>query len=183
MTPGPATWPIGDGRGDSSGRPSLPHDPTQMSNPPQTDPTTVHHSFTVMKKTELVLIIPQAEDWVSKQTSKGVPRHGDHAHPRTIRTRDLVARAHPPAYPRPARIPFGADAESLATAEYRRQLAELRAMRELFAEPDAPPRPPAPTTVRPAQGATAMHRLQRTLGVSHSPLGGWAGSATTMKPC
>ncbi len=85
------------------------------------------------------------------------------------------------------RIPFGADAESLATAEYRRQLAELRAMRELFAEPDAPPRPPAPTTtvttVRPAQGATAMHRLQRTLGVSHTPLGGWAGSATTMKPC
>ena len=81
------------------------------------------------------------------------------------------------------RIPFGADAESLATAEYRRQLAELRAMRELFAEPDAPPRLPAPTPVRPAQGATAMHRLQRTLGVSHTPLGGWEGSATTMKPC
>ena len=81
------------------------------------------------------------------------------------------------------RIPFGADAESLATAEYRRQLAELRAMRELSPNRTHPRGSPALTTVRPAQGATAMHRLQRTLGVSHTPLGGWAGSATTMKPC
>lgn len=85
------------------------------------------------------------------------------------------------------RIPFGADAESLAAGEYRRQIAELRSMRQLMAEPDASPPPPLVTppvtAVRPAPTATVLQRLERTLGVSHTPLGGWAGSATTMKPC
>ena len=76
------------------------------------------------------------------------------------------------------RAPFGFDAESEASSHYRRQLAELRA---LSGQLDAAS-VPTPAQRTPAVSA-ALTRLQRTLGASFTPLGGWSGTATTLKHC
>lgn len=76
------------------------------------------------------------------------------------------------------RAPFGFDAESEASSHYRRQLAELRA---LSGQLDAAS-VPTPAQRTPAASA-APTRLQRTLGASFTPLGGWSGTAATLKHC
>lgn len=110
------------------------------------------------------------------------------------------------------RTPFGADAESEASSTYRRQLAELRELAQLMDDRPQmiDDRPAAPTmadarratsTTLPADrgaknradatgslpdcpliAASAATRLQRTLGGSFAPLGGWAGTTTMVKP-
>lgn len=76
------------------------------------------------------------------------------------------------------RVPFGADADSEASRVYREQLAELRyAAQALDQSPDVV----ATTVDRPV--ASVPSRLERTLGASFSPLGGWSGTATIVKPC
>ena len=81
------------------------------------------------------------------------------------------------------RMPFGADAESAAASTYRRQLAELRQLSQL-SQHQASATEIAAADDRPlATRPSAAMRLRRTMGVGFSPLGGWSGSATTVKPC
>ena len=64
------------------------------------------------------------------------------------------------------RMPFGVDAESEAADAYRRQLAELRELTQLMGDQ------PAASSVTPP----------RTVGRARAPLGGFAGTATIVKP-
>ena len=77
------------------------------------------------------------------------------------------------------RVPLGADAESAASSTYRRQLAELRQLDQQLADAAAG----TAADRRAARPPVTATRLERTLGTSFSPLGGWSGTATTMKSC
>ena len=82
------------------------------------------------------------------------------------------------------RMPLGADAESAASSTYRRQLAELRQLTQLDrAETGQPAMTSPEADVRPRPRPSTADRLRRTMGSGFSPLGGWSGTATTMKSC